>query len=404
MQVCAVKNQIIKMKTITPLVIALLGAMSGNTQISITDPSFSYSQTFTPALIPEGWSFFETGDNADGSFGVSTGSNATGNTYLLGTPSEYCFGGLQSGSVIPTIGVRFVNDMPTRTITSITLQFIAETWRVGTSNRPDGLDFQINVNASDINSEGTWATIPALAYRNPGQQTGFSNVKHSQTFNYTITGLSIPPGAPFSMRWLDLDATGADDAIGIDNFIIAGLTSLPVELLHFSGKKDGASVLLSFATATERDNSHFVIERSGDGRAFEAIGEVRGAGNSQQRHDYTFTDDKPLRGTNYYRLRQVDLDGEENLGPIIQIELDRISQLTLAPSPAFSRVRIHLEEAPSPDARWQVFDNMGNQVLSGLWQTESNEDEIDIDALPKGTYTFYLIADGQVWSKQFSKM
>lgn len=391
------------MKTITCMVIALLGAIGGRAQISITSPTFTYLETFTQPEVPVGWSFFETGDNADTNFGVGPGSNATGNTYLLGTPSEYCFGGLQSGSLVPTVGVCFVNNMPTRFITSITVEFIAETWRVGSSNRPDGLDFQINTQTNDIRTADGWTTLPQLAYRNPGQQTGSNTVRHSQSFVYTITGLSIPPGTSFCMRWLDVDASGADDAIGIDNFRVSGLASLPVELLFFSGKKEGASVLLSFATATETNNAFFVIERSADGRTFREIGQVHGAGNSQERQDYHFTDEKPLNGANFYRLRQVDVDGAASLGPLIRVAFHPGSHITLAPSPATRFLRIHLEEPLNSGGSWQVFDSMGAKALSGAWDPESADYELDVSQLPEGVFTFYLLADGQVWAKQFGK-
>ena len=385
------------------MVIALLGAVGGRTQISITSPTFTYLETFTQPEVPVGWSFFETGDNADLNFGVSTGSNSAGNTYLLGTPSEYCFGGLQSGSLVPTVGVCFVNNMPTRTITSVAVEFIAETWRVGSSNRPDGLDFQINTNTSDISSADGWTTVPQLAYRNPGQQSGSGTVRHSQSFVFTLTGLSIAPGTSFCMRWLDADASGADDAIGIDNFRISGLGSLPVELLFFSGKADGTSVLLSFATATETNNDHFIIERSADARTFQSIGQVRGAGNSQERQEYHFTDENPLYGDNYYRLRQVDFDGAESLGPLIRVALNPGGHIILAPSPAIHLLRIHLENPVKNGGFWQVFDSMGATAISGTWDVESADYELDVSQLPEGLYTFFLQADGQVWLKQFGK-
>lgn len=394
----------IKMKTMIPLVVALLGAFHGNTQISIVSPSFTYLQTFTSGSIPAGWMFFETGDNADQSYAISTGTNATGNTYLLGTPSEYCFGGLQSGNLVPTVGVCFRNNMSDRQITGISLQFIAETWRIGTENRPDGLDFQINTNTAQIISEGNWTDVPELSYRNPGGQTGSTNVKHWQTFIYTFSGLSIAPGTSFCMRWLDPDAAGADDAIGIDNFSITALASLPVELTGFSGKTQDASILLSFSTATESNNDHFVVERKADAGLFQEIGQVRGAGTTQVPQEYTFTDEKPLNGLNYYRLRQVDYDGSEAFSPIIRVNFSGAGQILLAPSPATDRVWIRLDTAPKSDGHWQVFDQMGGQVLSGSWNAETVDYERDVSALPEGVYTFRLVTDGQVRAKQFRKI
>jgi hypothetical protein len=87
-------------------------------------------------------------------------------------------------------------------------------------------------------------------------------------------------------------------------------TGLPVKLFYFTGKKVENYSQLDWATAIEIDNEKFVVERSGDGVHFEAIGSVKGAGNTTVRQDYQWLDKTPLSGWNYYRLKQVDFDGD----------------------------------------------------------------------------------------------
>lgn len=86
-------------------------------------------------------------------------------------------------------------------------------------------------------------------------------------------------------------------------------TPLPVELISFEGETIGAVNHLHWSTATERNNAYFDVERSTDGLTFALVGTVDGAGNSQQVTHYDMEDQRPLRGTNYYRLKQVDVDG-----------------------------------------------------------------------------------------------
>ncbi len=391
------------MKTILSFAVTLLIAVQPYAQIPISGSAFTYSQSFSFSSVPAGWAFFETGANADAALATSTGTNSAGNTYLLGTPSEYALGGLQSDNLVPTVGVCFSNDMTNQTITAITVQYLAETWRVGAPNRPDGLDFQINANTTSIDDGGGWTDVDALDYRNPGQAVGFSNVQHSATRTMTISGLHIEPRTTFCMRWLDLDAAGADDAIGVDNFMITAIaTALPVELLRFSGKRDHAVIRLSFATATERNNAYFGIERSADARTFLEIGRVEGAGTSNLPHSYEFTDEKPLAGTNYYPLRQVDFDGVESFSPVVSVAFGSSGAITLAPSPAADHIRVWLEEPLPDDSRWQVFDHTGRQALSGIWGAETTAYELDVSALPPGMYTFRLTAGGlvrQFWTR-----
>jgi len=98
---------------------------------------------------------------------------------------------------------------------------------------------------------------------------------------------------------------------GIDDFSIVQSNSLPVELVEFSATRLGKqSARLTWATATEVGSDYFDIERSRDGFAFAPIGRVAAAGNSQRVEAYQFDDEQGLAGRNFYRLRQVDVNGQ----------------------------------------------------------------------------------------------
>lgn len=86
---------------------------------------------------------------------------------------------------------------------------------------------------------------------------------------------------------------------------------LPVNLVSFTAKvKDNSAVELAWITASERNNSHFLLERSKDLLSFEMVARVNAKeGESFKGYSYAYTDQSPYQGTSYYRLRQVDLDG-----------------------------------------------------------------------------------------------
>lgn len=97
-----------------------------------------------------------------------------------------------------------------------------------------------------------------------------------------------------------------------------GDATLPVELLSFKGRHDDGWVSLTWSTASEVDNEGFIIEQSLNGVNFEANGFVQGRGNSESREDYSYR----LKATHeigYYRLKQVDFDGQYEYSPIIRI-------------------------------------------------------------------------------------
>lgn len=93
------------------------------------------------------------------------------------------------------------------------------------------------------------------------------------------------------------------------------LEPLPVELLRFHAECEGDEVRLVWTTGSEQGASHFAIQRSSDGLAFEEIGQVAATGNSGSATEYAFTDTRPL-SVGYYRLQMVDADGTRALGPV----------------------------------------------------------------------------------------
>ena len=86
--------------------------------------------------------------------------------------------------------------------------------------------------------------------------------------------------------------------------------SLPVELTNFTAEIVNDRTLVSWQTASEINNDYFTVERSADGQYFEGLGTVGGSGNTTNANSYNYTDEYPLSGTSFYRLRQTDYDGK----------------------------------------------------------------------------------------------
>ena len=111
-------------------------------------------------------------------------------------------------------------------------------------------------------------------------------------------------------------------------YLITTNGALPVELLYFEGNAYGTVNYLEWATATEHNSSHFVVEKSIDGWEWQPIGQLTAAINSTQELRYNLTDDNVMPVLNYYRLRQFDTDGaNEEYGPIAIDNRQRIKQV-----------------------------------------------------------------------------
>lgn len=110
-------------------------------------------------------------------------------------------------------------------ITSLTVSYTGEQWRLGTAGRVDRLDFQYSLDASSL-TDGTWTDVNTLDFVAPvtsgtvGAIDG--NVAANRTaITSTLTGLNIAPGETFWFRWQDLNASGADDSLAIDDFSLS---------------------------------------------------------------------------------------------------------------------------------------------------------------------------------------
>ena len=183
----------------------------------------------TNTTLPTGWYITETGGGArdNEQYAVDTGGSTTGDTYSYGAAAstERALGELRSGTLIPLFGAKFTNNTGA-TITSLDVSYTGEQWRFGGvhSTVADRLDFQYSLNATDL-STGTYLDANALDF-NPPVTTGTAgaldgNAAANRTaISSTITGLSIPAGATFFIRLNDVDATGADDGLSVDNFFI----------------------------------------------------------------------------------------------------------------------------------------------------------------------------------------
>jgi hypothetical protein len=105
---------------------------------------------------------------------------------------------------------------------------------------------------------------------------------------------------------------------------------LPIKLLSFSAtSRNNKHVDVKWATATENNNGYFLVDRSADGNTFETIAKITGNGNSSKALYYSFVDASPLRANNYYRLKQVDLDGSESYSHIVKAFVNNASSIAV---------------------------------------------------------------------------
>ncbi|MBS1489042.1 MAG: T9SS type A sorting domain-containing protein [Bacteroidetes bacterium] len=128
------------------------------------------------------------------------------------------------------------------------------------------------------------------------------------------------------------------------NWVAAQPSSpLPITLLYFSvaGVSD-ESIELAWATSSELNFNYFLIERSGNGKNFQLLGQIQGHGTTNQPHQYSLRDANPLAGTNYYRLTSVDFDGTTQVFQIIAASFSSNRKISVYPNPVADR-NLHID-------------------------------------------------------------
>lgn len=222
-------------------------------------PLSPYSQNFdtlsntagstTNILILVGWFMTEGGGGArdNEQYAVDTGGSTTGDTYSYGAAgsTERALGQLRSGTLTPLFGAAFVNNT-NRTIGQLAVAYTCEEWRLGFAGRTDQMNFEYSTNATDLTT-GTWISVTALSCITPDTvTTGAKNgnaAGERTLLSTTITGLNIPNGATFWIRWNDTDASNADDGLAVDDFSLSLFSPLAVTVNDFSASPANAAPL-----------------------------------------------------------------------------------------------------------------------------------------------------------------
>ncbi len=251
------------------------------------------------------------------------------------------------------------------------------------------------------NHEEYWTIVPA------GTATGKVKVTWDSFHNPSITSSVNPAVLQVARKsgtdWLNEGATSTTGTISTGSvtgqtvsswgaFALGSIpeSALPVTLINFTAHKTENAVVLTWSTADEKYASHFVIERSVDGRSFEAVGRVNALGNSTTRLNYEFEDSlaeyAPLT---YYRLRSVDVDGSFTLSRTVVVKhnINNI-QVDIYPNPT-PRTEILTIESNTPIKQIRVWDWAGREVSSQM-ATTGGKGQLNLGNVPGGTYIIQI--------------
>jgi hypothetical protein len=180
--------------------------------------------------------------------------------------------------------------------------------------------------------------------------------------------------------------------------------TLPVMLTTFKADRLNDAVSLTWQTSQEVNTSYFDVERSANGTDFSPIGKVMASGNSTTTKNYSFPDNDPNSGINFYRLRIADLDGKSSYSKIVSVSFDGNKNLVeIFPNPVKNTLHVRVTGS-SEDARLRITDLSGRRVKEQRVLLNGNTSlSIDINNLPNGTYNLFLKGNSINAQAQFVK-
>jgi hypothetical protein len=168
---------------------------------------------------------------------------------------------------------------------------------------------------------------------------------------------------------------------------------LPIELLSFTAHRANNASVLEWITSAEVNNNYFEIQRSDRNKEFASIGKVEALGNSISPVTYRFLDKSPYPGINYYRLKQVDIDGQFTYSPIRSVNFNDQVEFSLYPNPVSDLLYVEITREVIEDlnARYDILDSEGRLIESGKVLTAVQG--IDVSGYRSGAYILSITSD-----------
>lgn len=199
-----------------------------------------------------------------------------------------------------------------------------------------------------------------------------------------------------------LDADSADDD-GVGCFDLMDFT-VPVEMVFFNANMDDNRIVLNWQTASEVDNEGFEVQKSSDGKSFEELHFVNSTRSSGIKN-YRYVDNYPVAGINYYRLKQMDFNGNFEYSEIISVRNNnKVSPISLYPNPISVNelVNVFVDSEMSSEARVRVYSISGAVITTNrhFLNEGLNKLRIQTSDLAEGIYIISVEMGAEVFNKR----
>lgn len=246
---------------------------------------------------------------------------------------------------------------------------------------------------------GYWINFSSFVFSTSNSSTGPPNfVVRSSADNYSADLGNSPTISLSSFVHINSTITfriypyGATDNAGtfsINDFTFNGSVALPIQLSSFKVVLKNGKPLITWATYSETNNDHYTIQRSSDGQSFTDLATYNGIGKGASDHElsYAHIDQTPLPGKNYYRLKQVDLDGASSVFPIRSVF---VPSRVIKVYPTYVKNELKMELPYKDTWRWSITDLSGHSCDEGYATSSGGIAILALNHLSNGFYVITL--------------
>jgi hypothetical protein len=222
--------------------------------------------------------------------------------------------------------------------------------------------------------------------------TASDAVDQKGTINVAFGGNSINSITIKYTNAAGADVNPASQAIGVGNISFQQST-LPVSLLNFSASQLNEKTIIKWATSSEINSDHFIIEKSIDNIHWTAIATVNAAGNSNSIINYKAEDPQLYSGMNYYRLKQVDIDGRFQYSAIATVYFKSTTTVSIYPNPIQSNTSVNIFSDKKTNLSMRLLSVSGQLIRKEKWNVDKGQNNKSLpqpDALLNGNYFIEL--------------
>ncbi len=264
---------------------------------------------------------------------------------------------------------------------------------------PDALLPVMTFNVEYLSAANTWLPFSGSPYPAvPVPQTETPVwVNLGSLFNLPSTGSFVV--TKVRIRLTDGTAGGCGNDFALDDIKFSLCPQggpMPVQFLNITAIQKGSGVSIDWSTSQELNSSYFEIQKSADGNSnWSVVSSVSAAGNSQVVKKYNAYDARPFSGMNYYRIKQVDNDGNFKYSKTVNIKLnlDKTGVSILA-NPFHNTLTVDFLSSTNQEVSARLIDITGKQVAIEKWSVgagNTRKDFSNVGVLQQGIYILSVI-------------